>query len=550
MQYIYAAAAILVSSIVAPVVTLIALQYVQISKVPCEIPWVDLRGKRWFPKLRANMHQFSIGRAALEEGWVKYGKHNKPFVLPGTNWPEIVLPPSNVHWIATQPEHIISDIVVQDELLGIDYFTHGPTSASVHDFTPIRRDMTRQMGKVLPDVLDEISASFTEGFGTNTEDWQEVLAIEKVISTAHRAVNRVYVGLPSCRDQRYLTAAFRWEFSFAVTGAVFRQLIPHELKPLFGPIAAMPLACIKWLAIRRILPTIRERVRKLKADGISEKTSSDDEKPNDMLQWIIETNAQKSDPAELEPWNVAGKVLLLDLFATHTTSTTAGAALLDMLSYPTAAQLLAELREEADAVMPKLVSDPQAIRDMVKMDSTIRETLRLHPMFAHGMMRQVVARGGVTTPDGLYLPQGCNVSASIVYPQMESCDNGQEYQPLRFYHQANGPANPPPSMAATAEGIVDHQQTPQTAPTKQTMTVQISDQFLSFGLGKHACPGRFFAVQTLKLMLGYLVTHYDLEPLAERPKFDEIGEIRIPSAKTVLKVRRREMELTEGDNGK
>ncbi|KAK5126384.1 hypothetical protein LTR85_010620 [Meristemomyces frigidus] len=548
MQYLYAAAALFVSSIAAPVVVLIALQYVQISKVPDGIPWVDLRGKRWFPKLRANMHQFAIGRAALEEGWEKYGKHDKPFVLPGTHWPEIILPPSNVHWIASQPEHIISDIVVQDELLGIEYLSHGPNSASVHDFAPIRRDMTRQMVKVLPDVLDEISVSFTEAFGTNTEDWKDVLGIKGVVGTAHRAVNRVYVGQPTCRDQRYLKAAFRWEISFALTGAVFRQLIPHEFKPLLGPIASVPLAVVKWLAIRHTLPTIRERVKKLKAGGMREKSSGEDGKPNDMLQWIIETNAQKPDPAELEPWNIAGKILLLDLFATHTTSTTAGTVLLDMLSYPAAAQLRAELREEADAIMPKLTSDTQALREMVKMDSVIRETLRIHPMFGHGMTRQVVAPGGVTTPDGLYLPQGCNVAASIVYPQMDTCDNGREYQPLRFYHQANSPANCTDSLSSDeAEG---HKQTTKAdAPFKQTMTVQISDHFLSFGLGRHACPGRFFAVQTLKLMLGYLVTHYDFEPLAERPKFIEIGEVQNPSPKTVLKVRRRKKEHQGGETG-
>lgn len=228
--------------------------------------------------------------------------------------PEIILPPSNVHWLATQPEHIISAIVVQDELLGIDYLAHGPTTASVHDFTPIRRDMTRQMGRVLPDVLDEISTSFTEVFaGTDTEEWHEVPAIKTIIGTAHRAVSRVYVGLPICRNKRYLAAAYRWEFSFAVMGAILRQFIPREFKPLLGPIAALPLTAIKWLAVRHVLPTIRERVKKLKENN------SEDEKPNDMLQWIIETNARKPDPAELEPWNIAGKVLLLDMFGKSTT---------------------------------------------------------------------------------------------------------------------------------------------------------------------------------------------------------------------------------------
>lgn len=165
---------------------------------------------------------------------------------------------------------------------------------------------------------------------------------------------------------------------------------------------------------------------------------------------------------------------------------------------------------------------------MAKMDSVIRESLRLHPMFGHGTTREVVNPGGITTPDGLWLPQGCKVAISVVFPQRDSCETGDEWQPLRFcIDRAVGVAEAKPSVDATA---------------KQTMTVQISDHFMSFGLGRHACPGRFFAVQTLKLMLGYLVMYYDFEPLVERRKFIEIGDVVIPSPKTVLKVRRRRSE--------
>lgn len=52
-------------------------------------------------------------------------------------------------------------------------------------------------------------------------------------------------------------------------------------------------------------------------------------------------------------------------------------------------------------------------------------------------------------------------------------------------------------------------------------------------------PGRFFAVQALKLILGHLITQYDFEPLAERPENLEIGDISIPSDKVAIKMRKR-----------
>ena len=36
--------------------------------------------------------------------------------------------------------------------------------------------------------------------------------------------------------------------------------------------------------------------------------------------------------------------------------------------------------------------------------------------------------------------------------------------------------------------------------------------------GKHACPGRFFAPNELKLLLAYVVLNYDIESLVERPR--------------------------------
>jgi len=40
--------------------------------------------------------------------------------------------------------------------------------------------------------------------------------------------------------------------------------------------------------------------------------------------------------------------------------------------------------------------------------------------------------------------------------------------------------------------------------------VATSADYLAWGHGKHACPGRFFAAAELKMILGYLIMNYDL----------------------------------------
>ncbi|KAI7220963.1 hypothetical protein KC333_g2045 [Hortaea werneckii] len=562
------------------------------SKIPPNLPWVDLRGKRWFPKIKANFHQIVTGREPISEGWEKYGRHGKPFVLPGLHWPEIILPPSHHAWIASQPEHILSDDVVQDELLGLPYFAHGPSTAAIHDFTIIRRDLTRQMGKLVPEMLDEVDTGFTEHFGTEN-DWREVRAIEAILKVSQRAIERVFVGLPLCRDTSYLAAVRRWMMGFAICGALYRSFLPEMLQPVFAHLLGIPLAMVKWLALRRSLPLIRRRMldfdhHQLRGKG----TEKEARVPNDMLQWLIESNAHKPPAERLTAWDIGGRLCLFELFAVHTTSTTLGTALLDILLNPSSTAVLAELRPEAERILPQLPSDPKKAREMLKMDSLLRETLRIHSMFAHGMTRRVMPAEGIRIPDSdLWLPQGSHVAALVIPPQATLLnrfeeggggsgeDDGWEWKPFRYCDQTR--------KKESGSGQRDESQ--EQPKGKQPPTTQISTSFLSFGLGKHSCPGRFFAVQTLKLMLGYLVTRYDFElpkegkdesgkrnseedeendkdeegkeegaqnRKAQEPKtkmklamtkkekeyFADIGEVRLPKETARIKVRRRYRE--------
>ena len=69
--------------------------------------------------------------------------------------------------------------------------------------------------------------------------------------------------------------------------------------------------------------------------------------------------------------------------------------------------------------------------------------------------------------------------------------------------------------------------------------VTTSADYLPFGHGRHACPGRFFVANELQLLLAYMVLNYDIEPLAERPQGIMVGENSFPPMKASIKVRRR-----------
>ncbi|KXS95580.1 hypothetical protein AC578_3267 [Pseudocercospora eumusae] len=533
IYYLIASLTLLTLLILTILVTQVSIR---ISREREDIPWVGLKNKRIFPKLRACLAELSAGRGPVNEGYEKYSKHGKPFITPALRWSAIVLPPSSSAWAAQQPESVLSGNKNLKDVMGPEYLLHGPNADSVLDFSVIRRDLTRQIIKLSDQVLEETKHAFDEKLGIDGDEWKDFSSVKLLSYVSFRAANRIFVGLPLCRDAGYEKDVMRWTSCFGISTIIMGFLLPKVLHSTLMPMVSIPARFMQWWATRHLRPKIQERLTMLEAgDQANGKMLDDAERLNDMLQWIIDTNSQKQDPRELQPANIAGKMLLFNIFATATTSTMAAVVLSDILAYEKAADLLSELREEADRQMPLVEHDPTAVRSMTKLDSVIRESLRFNPMAAQGMVREVVAPGGVTTPEGLHLAQGSHVQC-IVGPMQRDVDifgpSADEYDPLRHHRHAQD------NGLSQGENV-----------QKQKAAVQINHQFLSWGLGRHACPGRFFAVHVIKLMLGYLLVHYDIQSFDKKPEVYEIGEARVPSDKQMIKVKRRPVPGMEKPTG-
>lgn len=81
--------------------------------------------------------------------------------------------------------------------------------------------------------------------------------------------------------------------------------------------------------------------------------------------------------------------------------------------------------------------------------------------------------------------------------------------------------------------------------------VSTSAEHLGFGLGSQACPGRFFAANTMKLMLAHFVTKYDWKFADEDGKEGEKQQRSAPFGSSVyvnpmlqVKARRRKEEVS------
>jgi cytochrome P450 len=65
---------------------------------------------------------------------------------------------------------------------------------------------------------------------------------------------------------------------------------------------------------------------------------------------------------------------------------------------------------------------------------------------------------------------------------------------------------------------------------KNSPASRAEKSFLPFGLGKHACPGRQFAINEIKIALHYLLLKYDIrKSSSEKIKPKIYGAYKLPS---------------------
>lgn len=74
---------------------------------------------------------------------------------------------------------------------------------------------------------------------------------------------------------------------------------------------------------------------------------------------------------------------------------------------------------------------------------------------------------------------------------------------------------------------------------KQNSLSMPGDNFLAWGSGRHACPGRFFAAHLMKIMLAHVLIKYDVKAEGPKPKGLDRNEFPIPSVAATFDVKLR-----------
>ncbi|KAJ3940979.1 uncharacterized protein N0V96_008854 [Colletotrichum fioriniae] len=224
---------------------------------------------------------------------------------------------------------------------------------------------------------------------------------------------------------------------------------------------------------RRVLNPVLEKREWEKKMALSEGRTEPSYK--DAIQWVMEES-------QGSPFDPVGAQLGLSIVAIHTTTDLATETMLRLMVRP---KLMEDVRAEIVAVLRKEGWTKSALFNMKLLDSVIKEAQRLKPTTSATMNRKATRQ--VKLPGGLVLEKGDRCMADLgsmvdpnVYP------NPLEFDGYRFFRMRGDP-----KMDSKAH------------------LVSTSVAHMGFGHGLHACPGRFFASNEVKVLLCHLVQKYD-----------------------------------------
>lgn len=146
------------------------------------------------------------------------------------------------------------------------------------------------------------------------DDWTRVNFFQKLLRIIAKVSGTVFIGPELCHDEAYLEASIMYTQEVMAASNAVKQMSSWK-----RPFMARFLPAVKEVQIRRaqgikfLEPIVRAR-REAEKDPSYEK-------PNDMLQWMMDRQVQQGSVGNVE--EIVDNQLGLSFAAIHTTSITA-----------------------------------------------------------------------------------------------------------------------------------------------------------------------------------------------------------------------------------
>ncbi|PSR87239.1 ent-kaurene oxidase [Coniella lustricola] len=397
--------------------------------------------------------------------------------------PMVVLSPRFLNELKDLPDDVLSFSGAIDEIMH-PAFTNVKSDRQIIPHI-VKRDLTPGLNRLNPVVAEEVDLAFQEEIPQTTE-WTSVPLNKHLLRIVSKVSGRIFVGPELCRTDEYVDISIN--YTLEVNNAT--QAI-SAMKPSERAAKGEDLPEVKALKAREkraqefIRPLVEARKKAIKNDP-------DFQKPDDILQWLLDDGQAKYGEQAVQ--ELTEVQLGLTFAAIHTTTISTTNAFYTLATMP---ELISELREEVRSVLNEYGTfTTNALQRMKKLDSFLKESMRVHPLGWSSFLRKVLKP--FVLSNGQVIPAGCIIEVPS-YNHMhdpEVIENPEQFDALRWYRRREAQ-----ELEGSHKGSA--------AATNQL--VSVSSVALNFGYGRHACPGRFFAANEIKMIVGRAVLDYDFK---------------------------------------
>ncbi|KAJ6092660.1 Cytochrome P450 [Penicillium sp. IBT 16267x] len=433
--------------------------------------------------------------------------------------PELIEELKNACRTVASPEPWIDQLLQISHVMP-GYFPEGGGWPAIAKTTPgvIRGTVYKQLDRYIPSMNEAVLSQLGKLGLTGNEC--SVGCFDFAYSVVARSGSFALVGERLARDEEYLDAVKEHILGMIMTTRV-QFLVPDFLKRYIGDfISRLATMCTQWnmhssrkILLKHFDARAAEYKVDMSRDLINEKQTSHEgsEKPVEIFRWLYESSVLRQRWSYSE---VIGEMLLLQFAFIYTTAYGLYGALAELAQRP---EYIPALREEVEATISETDITVTACDKMVLLDSFLKECQRLHPPAAVSAHRVCVT--AVPLSNGVVLKPGTHVGVPSGWIQRSSkaYTDPEVFDGFRFAKSA----------AAGASG---------------TKLVDLSPDYLVFGMDVHACPGRWMASTLMKVALAHLVLHFDILPgLTPGPLTGSLSfeEFYVPNFGLKVRMRRR-----------
>nr|QKX96248.1 CYP68J5 [Aspergillus ochraceus] len=451
---------------------------------------------------RRRVHEFvENSKSLLARGRELHG--HEPYRLMSEWGSLIVLPPECADELRNDPRMDFETPTTDDShgyIPGFDALNADPNLTKV-----VTKYLTKALNKLTAPISHEASIAMKAVLGDDP-DWREIYPARDLLQLVARMSTRVFLGEEMCNNQDWIQTSSQYAaLAFGVGDKL--RIYPRMIRPIVHWF--MPSCWELRRSLRRCRQILTPYIHKRKS---LKGTTDEQGKPlmfDDSIEWF---------ERELGPNHDAVlKQVTLSIVAIHTTSDLLLQAMSDLAQNP---KVLQAVREEVVRVLSTEGLSKVSLHSLKLMDSALKESQRLRPTLLGSFRRQ--ATNDIKLKSGFVIKKGTRVVIDSTHMwNPEYYTDPLQYDGYRYFNKRQTPGE-----------------------DKNALLVSTSANHMGFGHGVHACPGRFFASNEIKIALCHIILNYEWRlPDGFKPQPLNIGMTYLADPNTRMLIRPRKAEI-------